>query len=234
MESIVIRCEGIFIAYAEHKIIFLDKKTNLLYRIDGMNIKSIYRLNKFEVCMWTPEYNRQDILCVSPLIRALSMPVYMDFEGNNINLERNKSYIWNSFVLLESEANSIGSAPINSIESDGIHFKNEWQLEKCSVNEILSFFQRIKSIHYDFYFKTLSFQKMINILSSYVNPDEDISELLLRFRRDSIYIEEEFWDSILDIDMASIFSKLGNNDDIISMTEDKSLIDYEHKKFITS
>ena len=231
-QEIVMKCEGVAISYANHKIIF--REGNELNRIHGGEIDHIYTLKRFETAVWSWECGNKEMIQIKPLILCMQMPYYIDFSGEIIGDSYSASeYVWNSFLTLEITANTLCNTAVNSAKEHLGKFGGEWEVSTCSVNEIKVFFERIKDKNPDFYNKTTTFQALINLIGEYVDKDGDISELLMHIRKCAILRNDKFWNDILgDIDYRELHQRLQWRDTDIVTLDDKKLIGYEMGKFL--
>ena len=233
--------EGTYITRWHNKIIIENE--NRLYCISGVSVKKIYTLGKFEIA---ESYNPKTLyypgkISIKPLLRGCVIPYNIDYEGIFIEefheefhevkrflIETSESagkYVWDSFIESETIANRLSG------------FFGDWKLkdDKCSVNNILEVFEKNKSDGEEFYNRTTTFRKFIRLLGEYYDKDEDISDILLKLRRHSIYLEQEYWNETIrkvykkDKDFINNLRQLSG--DIVD-ADKYAIIDFEHRKFL--
>ena len=215
------------------KEIFLQND-NVLYRIYSSNIDKIYEMPRFTKAIRS-DYWIEERIKIIPVIRCFMLPYKITYEGYYMeDDERLSDYVRNCFIKIEAEANQVDV--VSLIGNSGYENTNHHSYSNCTINSILTYFDSVKEIDSSFYYKTITFQNLIRLLGEYYNRDTDISSVLMRLRHDNILRDEDYWQEIIP-KVEGLYD--GGDDielserDIISM-DSSGLIDYNHRKFLTT
>ena len=234
-----VKYEGCVVSHNETTTIL--QKDNILYRIDGNEIKKIYTLNEFEYVDTHRSffYSYENKLLIAPVLRGKFIPFLIDYNGEYVRQDTTVDmYIWYSIISLEKLLVDGKDVSYHDFCYPDPFIGNsedeDLKIEKCSINGILQFMERIavtrpklvKSMHY--------LAKYLLLVGHVIDNDMDISDLLMSARNDFIDSESKYWTDVIRIKYGSGEDEEIINRDLLSKRfYDDLVLGYKHCHFLS-
>ena len=190
--------KGVVISYNEGIILFM--KDRKIYRIDGNDITEIYELQKYEYIDMKESWMSNGEIVIFPVLRGMFVPFILTDSGQFKKPDTNMGrYIWYSIISLALITSGRDDISYEAYcHNDYLCLdKAEYKIEKCTVDEILRFFERLAVTDTKLAESMKTFILVIQILGTVIRRDLDISSLLCAIRNDVIRSDDDYWEERL-------------------------------------
>ncbi len=200
----VFEYNGTVVATANNKVVYVWD--NILYKAEGNDIIQIYELDKYQYI------DRQrslfamghEKIMISSVLRGCFVPYYIDFKGGLLaNDTSENEYVWYSII-------SLANILANNEDVDYYEFchnrdhsffsKHEkLLLERCTVNNIIKFVENIAETDSKLADALDPVYRMVQMIGTVIDKDDDISDLLMSIRNDYIDSTIDYWNDLVNM-----------------------------------
>ena len=240
----VFEYNGNVIATANNKAVFLWD--NILYKVEGNNLKEIYTLDKFQYVRQRSLYTMgHEKILISPVLRGIFVPCLINFEGDSLGDDTTEGeYIWYSIISLANVLENNEDVDYYEFchnRDHGFYSKHEELLiEKCTVNNIVKFVENIAETDSKLADALDPVYKIVQMIGTVIDKEEDISDLLMSIRNDYIDSTIDFWNNLvnsayeLNEDIDESKDEIVDRDLLEKRVYDDFVIGYQQYSFISS
>lgn len=238
-----VKYKGVPVISCDNKIILL--KDNVIYAIDGNEIKQVKKLDKYEYIDKESSfyYCGEKQLLIAPVIRGKFLPYKIDLKGDTVGFDvMPDNYIWYSIISLEMAVIGNKKISYNDFCHDGFGwFRDEdkdLKIGSCTVNNILRFVEN-KSLSDSKLAKSMRpIVKLVMLIGTVIDKNTDIADLLLSIRNDYINSEKGYWDGLIETRYGKNSYKYRGEerierDMLAEPFHEDGVIGYKHRRFIS-
>ena len=240
-----IEYKGAAIAHDEEVVILQHK--SVLYRVEGNEIKEIYRLGKD-----IPEYvdtesvsynGSKNRILIAPAIRGQFVPYIIDFNGNFVEQDCSMAkYMWYTAISLDYILSNKKDIDYDDLCYDQFMYPkgevyDKFHLEGDAItfNSVMAFAKKYNDSERELLDSMHPFIRLILVLGQVMDHDMDLSNLLCAIRNDFIKTDQEYWDTLTDMFYSTSDDKSETVDrDVLSYRfGDGYRIEYRYNQFVS-
>lgn len=240
-----IEYKGVVVAH-DKEVVILQYRS-VLYRVEGNEIKEIYRLGKdipeyvdTESIVYSGSKNR---ILIAPAIRGQFVPYIIDYDGNFVERDCSMAkYMWYTAISLDYILSNKKDIDYHDLCYDcfifpGTDIYQKFHLEDDAItfNSVMAFAKKYNDSERELLDSMHPFIRLILVLGQVMDHDMNLSNLLCAIRNDFIKTDQKYWDTLTDMFYSTSDDKSETVDrDILAYRfGDGYRVDYRYNQFVS-